>query len=591
MEIRSFNQINFTSIKQIQPKAKQSFVTSPLKKDTFTKSEFTLDSAMHALRTTKGAKNKPKFSNYQLETLNSSLKEAPEKWTAINSLAQNPKINGEFVSAMSLQSVDKLNELKFYSEVKNENGETKYDGKAMMNFTDKANTEDLIKARPLTKTSLSAKNITTLAQERKSLDFNKLAENVLAFEKELKGKSEEISVSKDNYSQGEVIFKSVNKDKSITEKGFDKNLKLIYESNKTFSADGKFSKTVENDLRNRTTTELTADEDNYVGRPIFLKEKIETRDMFNNVVKTRYSEPSEVKGVLNVKEVDKNGKETILSSGSVDKKSGIVTVKRNFTSFDGTKTEYLYENDPTGNRIADYKITDKNGKVLLKNSEAFEIISPNKFVSTKNNERYEITADDEKVYVQDMNDKSRNAEFKRGKDLLGNDKMLLNSLKQVQGGELIKMAESICYLDSLDDSIDSYYNGSVGTIFTGDNVFLLMHELGHAVDFRDTDDSSDEKYKETFKNTISADKEVNAAYTKEREEFLKHFGKAERTHIDYFINSENHIAGENGAIGETIAETNALMCSPKTVDCLNYRAQYLQQYFPKTLATVAKKLG
>ena len=48
---------------------------------------------------------------------------------------------------------------------------------------------------------------------------------------------------------------------------------------------------------------------------------------------------------------------------------------------DGTRTQYLYENDPQGNRIVDYKITDKNGKVLLNKSQTFEVINENKFIS------------------------------------------------------------------------------------------------------------------------------------------------------------------------------------------------------------------
>ena len=69
------------------------------------------------------------------------------------------------------------------------------------------------------------------------------------------------------------------------------------------------------------------------------------------------------------------------------------------------------------------------------------------------------------------------------------------------------------------------------------------------------------------------------------------FPQAQRTHIDYFINTENHTGGENGAIGETIAETNALINSPKTVEALEYRSQYLQQYFPRTIAAVAQYLN
>ena len=50
----------------------------------------------------------------------------------------------------------------------------------------------------------------------------------------------------------------------------------------------------------------------------------------------------------------------------------------------------MYENDPEGNRIVDYKITDKNGKVLLNKSQTFEVIDENKFISSRNNDKYEI---------------------------------------------------------------------------------------------------------------------------------------------------------------------------------------------------------
>ena len=87
------------------------------------------------------------------------------------------------------------------------------------------------------------------------------------------------------------------------------------------------------------------------------------------------------------------------------------------------------------------------------------------------------------------------------------------------------------------------------------------------------------------------DKEVNKIYDEEMSNFLKAFPDAQRKHIDYFIRKEKHIGGEKGGVSETIAETNALINSPKTDNSLRFRTQYLQQYFPKTIAEITKNLG
>lgn len=71
-------------------------------------------------------------------------------------------------------------------------------------------------------------------------------------------------------------------------------------------------------------------------------------------------------------------------------------------SLDGTRTDYLYENDESGNRISDYKITDKNGKVLLKKSSTFEVVAPNKIISSNNDDKYEITLSDKTIDVKDL---------------------------------------------------------------------------------------------------------------------------------------------------------------------------------------------
>ena len=591
MKIQPTNILSFQKIVKTAPKSVFAFMSNPLKEDTFTKSnDFNLNSAMWNLQNVKNSKNKPKLNDYYLQTIKSNLQETPEKWPAIESIAKNPKIEGEFVYMMAIQPLDKLNEMKFYSEVKSENNEPKYNGKELMNFMDKASTEELSKVRPLAKTALAAKNIVEISHEENLPDLNKLADKIIELETEQKSSMKEIELLKDNYDNNEFIVKATNQDNSTISKAYDKNFNLQWQEKTEENQEKQtFTRTTE-DFRNNTTSEVLARLDKKVGRPVVLNEKRIIKDKSNNLIRTEFASPSDVMGVLNIKHVDKDGKETIISSGSIDKKTGITSVKKNMTSFDGTKTEYLYENDPAGNRILDYKITDKNGKVLLQNSEAFEILSPNKFITSKNDEKYEINVSNDEIKVQDLKNKEKTASFKIGKEIKGKPQEILNSLKQMPGGELIKMRENIDKLESMDDSLDSFYSGSARTIHTGDNVFLLLHEIGHAIDFKNTDSSSGDKYQESLKNTISMNKDVNEIYNAEKETFLKEFPNAQRHHIDYFINSEKHPAGEAGGIGETIAETNALINSPKTHEALSYRSQYLQQYFPRTLAKVAEHL-
>ena len=593
MNISPVNFVNFKSsvkVNKMSNQAQHAFMTKPLKNDTFTKSEFSAESAIKSLNAIKTPNNKPKFNDWYLQNIKNEIQTEPKKWDAINSLAKNPKVNGEFVYMLASQPVDKLEEIKFYSEVKNEKGEIKYDGKALMNFNDKANAEDLKKVRPLTKTSLSPKNIVALSQEKELPDLNKLADKIVEIEKEQGKNLEEISVTKDDYKNKETIVVLKNANTKIT-KAFDKNLKAMYEEKRVEDNDNNIFKTYTKDFRNNTTSEVTSTFDKDAEFEVVISEIRTKYDKNGNVEFTEKSVNSDVQGVLNVTRTDKDGNETVLSSGKIDKKTGIVSVKKDMTSLDGTKTSYLYEDDPQGNRILDYKITDKNGKTLLNLSKSFEVINKNKFVSANGNERYQIDVVENGVKVQDLKNKNKKAEFKIGKELDDKPQLLINTLKQISGDELIKMRENVDTLVGLDNCLDSNYSGGLDAIFTGDNAYLLTHEIGHTIDFRNTDSTTSETFEKTFKNTISMDKDVNKKYNEEMENFLKAFPDAQRKHIDYFIKKENHLGGEKGGVSETIAETNALINTPKTDNTLRFRTQYLQQYFPKTIAEVAKKLG
>ncbi len=73
--------------------------------------------------------------------------------------------------------------------------------------------------------------------------------------------------------------------------------------------------------------------------------------------------------------------------------------------------------------------------------------------------------------------------------------------------------------------------------------------------------------------------------------FNKEFPKAQREHVDYFINTLAHYGGPDGGLKETTAESNAIHSTPKTHELLTMRTQYLQQYFPRTMVKLNELLN
>ena len=158
------------------------------------------------------------------------------------------------------------------------------------------------------------------------------------------------------------------------------------------------------------------------------------------------------------------------------------------------------------------------------------------------------------------------------------------------GEELFKMKDNVKTLQGTTDILKSYsiMDGDTQLIYSGNDLFVILHELGHAVDMKDVD-LKNPYY--TKHNAIFEDKKFNEIYAKEKEAFNKQFPDAQRNHIAYFIDHENHYNGEKGGLKETIAESNALLTTAKSHEVLAMRSQYLQQHFPETIAYLNDKLN
>ena len=103
-----------------------------------------------------------------------------------------------------------------------------------------------------------------------------------------------------------------------------------------------------------------------------------------------------------------------------------------------------------------------------------------------------------------------------------------------------------------------------------DGAFTILHEFGHFID---------DKY------NLCRSEELLKIFEEEKSNYLKLTSNKELTDMQYFIDELHR--NDEGAITEVIAETYALMHTLTNDSRIILRGEYLQQYFPKTMAYIA----
>ncbi len=564
-----------------KPHRPQGPATYPNKQDTFTKSYEDKLGVGDYLKAVKDDKGKPVYSNQHIVTVASYVNKAPEKFEPIKELSALPNMKGKDLVKLASAETESLKIVNEFSKKTNAKGNLKYSSQQLVKFST-MKPENLERVKPLTDTSLRASQIVEISQN-KELDLKKLSTKVIDMEKACGRLSvDTISFKKDIYDP-ENAYVLTGSTMAGAEKSelMDKKLNRLAISEKSNyfgKNDKEYSIVKTNDLRNNTVSKVRyyIDDEGY---PIVENQIRIQKDNSGKVQKTEYMTLSEVKGVYNIKNTYPDGKVENVSSGSIDKKTGIVSVKKDMKSLDGTRTEYLYENDPQGNRIIDYKITDENGKQLLKYSQSLEVINDKKFITSKNDKSYEVTlSDDEKTMtVKDRKTKQENS-LDLGQMIRGDRKSMVNLLKKFPGEELIALKDTTKILKGMKKMEDCCYWPDKKEIDIVDDLYSVLHELGHAKDFNN-------RY-----HDITGKSDVQEVYDKERALFNKAFPDAQRNHINYFIDVEEHYSGKRGGLEETVAESNALLNSYNGELDIAARSQYLQQYFPKTIAKLAEHL-
>lgn len=296
-----------------------------------------------------------------------------------------------------------------------------------------------------------------------------------------------------------------------------------------------------------------------------------------------YELSNEVDNKYNIYRIEPNGQKYAI--GLAEKTpSGEIVIEKTLVSNFGDKTQYVYIESPSGERIIRTVIRDNTGKILCDNNFKYKQIDENHFETTENGITYDIKYFEDKVVV--IKNGNESAEIKIGDNAKGTDgvlsKEILPLLKHLAGSTLFSISKY--GLNKIGKNINnvtaknahySYENNLVSLSDELSNeLAILTHELGHYIDFQ---------------TNMHDNKELISIYDKEKFNFYRMGSNSEQVEMLYITDVRNDPLGrEYGGINELIADTYSLLNSNNTTSLIELRREYIQQYFPKTFAKIAE---
>ncbi len=446
--------------------------------------------------------------------------------------------------------------------------------------------EQLEKAKQFTSTKMLAQNIAQVVQIFDKDQCAKVKQKVDDITEYIGGDKNTFAVvlGRDKYDTKSFNLNALGLTFNLTTEILDENLDVrsIEKTEEFQTKEGdKYRMQEAYDLKNNTISKTRYEFDKDSKMPYVTYEIRSKIKDDGTMISREYTRPSNVAGVRTVDVLTEDGLKEV--SSAKQKKNGKVKVQKDMESLDGTRTQYKYKDDPKGDRYLHYKITDKEGKVLMDNKKTFTVVSDNEFKSTFNDKSYTMKIADNKLTVVDDKDEKRTATFDLG-EVKGDSEKLIKTLKHLSGDELLEMSETVKNFEGMTNGLESYFNGVDKSLHSGDNLFIVLHELGHAKDFKNVDATNNITIYKTIDNLISQNKDLLDIYNSEKSAFTEAFPEAQREHVDYFTNALTHYGGPSGGVKETVAEGNAIHTTPMTHELLSLRTQYLQQYFPRTMA-------
>ncbi len=278
-----------------------------------------------------------------------------------------------------------------------------------------------------------------------------------------------------------------------------------------------------------------------------------------------------------------------------------VTVK-DYTDNNGTRTIFSYNGNgklaskatyiqdshlmPSEQKVSEMVIYNKNGTETVLTFPTRKEISENHFVTTNNGISYDIQINKNMVTVK--NQQTGQAKEINLDNILKNmspkqKEEVANVIKQMNGENLMDLAvelDSIYHLDNdifINSEIDKFltkwlirggnaegksagkYNKLTNNITTATSLEVLVHELGHAVD-----------YKSDFPSTNSANKEFMKIFNEEMSAYL----------------ADGNKKSENGAYCTTNKDEMFAECYTFLTTGSNESSETIVKYFPRTLLAI-----
>ncbi|MDO5307212.1 MAG: hypothetical protein Q4E83_05580 [bacterium] len=292
--------------------------------------------------------------------------------------------------------------------------------------------------------------------------------------------------------------------------------------------------------------------------------------------------------------IKKGGQESVtrkIVNNEYSKNGELKVIEKSLESYDGTTTDYGYNEDKNGNSFSYIHIKDAGGKSLLDYKHKFKKIDDNHFISIENDKRYDIVYFDDKVTVTQKDNKTGNeldkvtleiGENESETSLLSKD--LLRLLKKLSGSAYFDIAKSNTkiYLkkgSQKQNATFRYHNYNKATsIIVSDyfnnleDIFVLQHEIGHLKDFQ---------------HKIKNNNDLIDIFKKEREMLFKKAPLPIINSLCYFVSKDST---EYNALKEIIGEVNAFLYASNNSPMLESRGHFLQEYFPQTFAKIANLL-
>ena len=510
--------------------------------------------------------------------------------------------------------------------------------------TTKADVRPQVKDKVIDKLSGMYNKLTPMKLDKRSTTImaedNLNSEKVIAMAKDMtQSITDKVQLRRCAYDKANnYTMKAIHGDKGSNLKLLDKDLNVLAQESTKLEWKGRkpVSKTVmTEDFRTNTfnETKFGFDKEGYPVMTSAIKIK---RDKQNRLVRKETYEKSDVDGTFNVKYEFPNGKVRQLSKATVDKKTGHTLIEKDMRSTDMTRTQYRYEDDPMGNRIIDYKITAPDGKVLMNQSQSFEVLDENTFRSSRNDKSFLIQYDKKEKTITVVDEQQKDGfqvpiknfvvpkkagDRKNPAKVEASEQKIVNMLKKIPGDELMNLANTTVQIEDIENKLGSYQlttfyqvgepkgapvpdkDGNIkldnvyafSILNVSDDPFVFLHELGHATDMTGkpaelTLNKKGEAVDAKIFNELHEDETFKKTYAEERKNFLKEFPTNEREHVAYFIEEEAVQGQPERGREETIAETNAMLNTYQSVDVIGIRTQYLQQHFPRTIAYLSEKL-